>query len=84
MSIDLQNYSSLVTTFTEYCSLLKQNYVLKLNRQFLLKHALVFINLYWSKAYFLKKANFLQICIFKGIGQLYSKDVNIKMSVINK
>ncbi len=50
----------------------------------MLKHALVFISLYWSKAYFLKKANFLQICIFKGIGQLYRKDVNVKMSVINK
>jgi hypothetical protein len=76
MSIDLQSYSSFVTTFTEYCSKIK--YVLKLNRQFLLKHNLVLINLYWRKADFLKNANFLEICIFKGIGQLYRKDVNIK------
>jgi hypothetical protein len=44
----------------------------------LLKHTLVFINLYWRKADFLKKAHFLQICIFKGIGRSYRKDVNIK------
>ncbi len=44
----------------------------------MLKHILVFVNFYCSKTYFLKKANFLQICISEGIGQLYRETVNIK------
>jgi hypothetical protein len=47
-------------------------------RQFLLKHILVFINLHYSEPDLLKKANSLEICIFKGIGQLYRETVNIK------
>jgi hypothetical protein len=45
--------------------------------QFLLKHTLAFINLSYSKADFLKKANLLQICVFKGNVQFYTKDVKI-------
>jgi hypothetical protein len=52
--------------------------VFKFNRQFLLKHILVFINLYCSKADFIKNVNFLKICIFKGNGQFYRETVNIK------
>jgi hypothetical protein len=44
---------------------------------------LVFIDLYWRKADFLIKAHFLQICILKGIGQFYRKDVNI-ININNK
>jgi hypothetical protein len=51
--------------------------------QILLNHTLVFIKLYYNKADFLKKANFLQICIFKEIGQLDRDAVNIK-NVSNK
>ncbi len=50
--------SSLVTGFTEQCAE-KRSCVSKFNRQFLLKRTLFFINLYCSKADFLKKANFL-------------------------
>ncbi len=50
----------------------------------MLKHILVFINLYCGKAHFLKKANFLQLCIFKGIGQFNIEIVNIKKISIYK
>jgi hypothetical protein len=75
VSIDLQailTYSQLSLSIV-----LKQYYVSKFNGQFLLKHILVYINLYCSKAYFLKKDNFLQIYIFKEIGEFYRETVNI-------
>jgi hypothetical protein len=50
-----------------------------------MKHTLVFISLYCSLADFLRKANFFQISIFKGTGQLYREAVDIKkMSVTKK
>ncbi len=44
----------------------------------MLEHTLVFIILYCRNADFLKKADFLQICICKETGQLYCDAVNIK------
>jgi hypothetical protein len=62
---------------------MKQNDVPKFNRHFCFKQILIYVHLYSSKADFLKKANFLQICIFKWFGQFYREAVNIK-NISNK